>query len=653
TSFTSGATVVKGEEIEDLCIEMEHSNVQDLAMYLICPTGKTVTLKYPTNNPFQTFLGQPAGTITSGYLTYDTEDNQPINDSNANKMGYTWTYCFSNTYLTNPQGVLHGVIPNVIKNFTYGESETGSTWFTNDVVDSTHYWVDKIMFFQTPTQGILGSTTYDATNPSAAYFDALTPDLTGFDQFIGCPLNGTWTLRICDNLEDNNGWITSWWMDVSKTAATEWTYEVPIDTVLWGGPFIDAKTSTAQTAVISPKIAECGEYSYNVQVVDYFGCKWPVKNDLKLDLNVVCTPVVSLGDDIHICEGTSVPLDAGNKGATAFAWEPTGDKTQKITVKSAENVIGRKSYAVQVTNFNGNLYCYGGDTIDIITHPAATASFTSDVMPLEGCEPYTFRLISTSSEAAKYEWSLGDGLYNTTEASPTFTFPYGTYDLKLKVTSDFGCVDSVYYDNMINVFKSPAANFGWEPTVPYASSPTVNMINLTVPEDENNRYRWWIQTNKHNENDIVNEYGKTPTFTWVAQEGENVAGDYNITLDAYSCNVAPSGNIYECHDTITKTITIINDNIIFPTVVTPNADGINDVFDIHNLIEGQAFPDNELAVYNRLGKRIYFVQDIRNKDQFWDPDKTNSPTGTYFYRFIGRGPVRNVEFKGSVEVIRD
>lgn len=90
---------------------------------------------------------------------------------------------------------------------------------------------------------------------------------------------------------------------------------------------------------------------------------------------------------------------------------------------------------------------------------------------------------------------------------------------------------------------------------------------------------------------------------------------------------------------------------MFPNVITPNSDGVNDIFEIHNLIEGQAFPDNELSIYNRYGKRIFFKQDIRNKDDFWKPSQTNTPTGTYFYRFIGRGPVRNVEYNGSVEVL--
>lgn len=235
--------------------------------------------------------------------------------------------------------------------------------------------------------------------------------------------------------------------------------------------------------------------------------------------------------------------------------------------------------------------------------------------------------------------------------NPSFTFPYGTYDLRLKVTSERGCTDSIFQPSIINVYKSPIADFGWNPTNPAVSSPTVNFINLTTPVDNSNQYHWKIQSSKLN--DLrANVFGFEPTYTWIPIPGANVVGDYNITLDAYSVNPAPSGYVYECHDTISKVITIINDNLIFPNVITPNGDGINDVFLIKNLVEGQAYPDNEISIYNRNGKRVFFKQDIRSNEEIWDPAKTNTPTGTYFFKFIGRGPIRDVEFNGSIEIIR-
>ena len=162
----------------------------------------------------------------------------------------------------------------------------------------------------------------------------------------------------------------------------------------------------------------------------------------------------------------------------------------------------------------------------------------------------------------------------------------------------------------------------------------------------NNQYLWTIQVT----NGVVVIEGEGPMFTWTPDYGKVQEGDYTILLDAYSVNVAPSGFTYECHDRIERLVTIINDNLLFPNTITPNGDGINDVFVIANLIEGQAYPDNELSIYDRNGKRVFFVQDIRDENDFWKP--TNEPTGTYFYRFIGRGPIRNVEYNGTIELLR-
>ena len=501
-------------------------------------------------------------------------------------------------------------------------------------IDSTNT-VDTTGYFQTPVQ--------NATSMATGWE---TVDLNGFQSLVGCPLNGEWSVRICDDWGADNGYVFWWDLELGQNSAANWDYQVPIDTVIWSGPtFFSQQTSTS--SIIAPPIDSVGTFVFDVSIIDDFGCQW----DTVSPLTVVQTPVVNLGEDIALCEMTNVQLDAGNESPTAtYIWSPTGETTRVITAEASENSASVVNYKVLVTEYNGSIYCYGQDDINLIVRPAANAAFTSDVYPLEGCEPFSFRLLNTATNATQFEWTVGEEI--STEADPAFTFPYGTYDVKLKVTSEYGCQDSVFYPGMINVYKHPIADFGWEPNNPYASDPTANLVNLTKPDDATNQYHWTVQTNRNNSNDVENLFGTNPSYTWTPQSGQSVAGDYLISLDAYSVNQAPSGFIYECHDTISRIITIINDNLMFPTVVTPNGDGVNDVFTIHNLVEGQAFPDNELSIYNRYGKRIYFVQDIRNDSDFWDPAATNTPSGTYFYRFVGRGPIRDVEFKGSVEIIR-
>ena len=601
--FPSGSTVGSGNDVMSVCINMEHTFLGDLGFTLVCPNGQSVILKYNTHS----------GGSDLGLATSSTSCSNQC-DSNCNPPGVGWTYCFSNQYLTNARGVINGNMSSPI--------------------DSTNT-VDTTGYFQTPVQ--------NATSMATGWE---TVDLNGFQSLVGCPLNGEWSVRICDDWGADNGYVFWWDLELGQNSAANWDYQVPIDTVIWSGPtFFSQQTSTS--SIIAPPIDSVGTFVFDVSIIDDFGCQW----DTVSPLTVVQTPVVNLGEDIALCEMTNVQLDAGNESPTAtYIWSPTGETTRVITAEASENSASVVNYKVLVTEYNGSIYCYGQDDINLIVRPAANAAFTSDVYPLEGCEPFSFRLLNTATNATQFKWTVGEE--TSTEADPAFTFPYGTYDVKLKVTSEYGCQDSVFYPGMINVYKHPIADFGWEPNNPYASDPTANLVNLTKPDDATNQYHWTVQTNRNNSNDVENLFGTNPSYTWTPQSGQSVAGDYLISLDAYSVNQAPSGFIYECHDTISRIITIINDNLMFPTVVTPNGDGVNDVFTIHNLVEGQAFPDNELSIYNRYGKRIYFVQDIRNDSDFWDPAATNTPSGTYFYRFVGRGPIRDVEFKGSVEIIR-
>lgn len=597
--FTPGALISSVDDILSVCINIEHSFIGDISMEIVCPNGSSATLKHFTHQG-GAYLGQPIDDSGTGC------------NPATNPMGICWTYCFSNQYLNNQRGIING-------------TNMGSP------IDSTHIF-DTTGYFQTPVQNATSfATGWEVT------------DLNGYNPLIGCPLNGEWKIRVCDYWGIDNGWVCWWDMSLAQGSMANWDYQVPLDTVMLTGPFVIGKTDTS--LLLAPPIDDCGSYTYDVHIVDDFQCVW----DTITKLEVVCTPQVNLGEDIKICEQLNTSLDAGNAGATEYLWEPTGEKTQTINISipaNADNVI---TYIAQVMNSNEMIKCYGQDSIDIIVSPPGLAAFHTSPLILEGCEPFNFQLISNSTNADYIEWTVGQIKSNL--PNPTFSFPYGTYDVKLKVRTEFGCVDSIVQPEMIHVYKSPTADFGWQPTNPSSTAPFVNFINQTTPYDISNQYLWKIQAAK-NSDLRENVFGMEPSYTWKPIPGNNVVGDYKVTLDAYSVNNGPSGIIYECHDTITKVITIINDSLMFPSLVTPNGDGINDVFIIRNLVDGQSFPDNELIIYNRNGKRIFFIQDIRSEKEAWDPNKTNTPDGTYFYKFIGRGPTKNVEFNGTVEVMR-
>jgi gliding motility-associated-like protein len=89
------------------------------------------------------------------------------------------------------------------------------------------------------------------------------------------------------------------------------------------------------------------------------------------------------------------------------------------------------------------------------------------------------------------------------------------------------------------------------------------------------------------------------------------------------------------------------DNMNFEAayVFTPNGDGINDKFVIKNI---EAYPDNKLMVYDRLGKPIYEASGYANN---WD-GKVNGFTlakDTYFYVLSVKGQVVK---RGAITLVR-
>ena len=91
------------------------------------------------------------------------------------------------------------------------------------------------------------------------------------------------------------------------------------------------------------------------------------------------------------------------------------------------------------------------------------------------------------------------------------------------------------------------------------------------------------------------------------------------------------------------------DTLSIPSGITPNDDGINDVFYIDGLEE---YPDNDLVIFNRWGDRVFHASPYQNN---WDGTDQRSgkelPQGTYYY--ILRLDVEEGEiYKGYVVVLR-
>lgn len=84
--------------------------------------------------------------------------------------------------------------------------------------------------------------------------------------------------------------------------------------------------------------------------------------------------------------------------------------------------------------------------------------------------------------------------------------------------------------------------------------------------------------------------------------------------------------------------------------VTPNNDGINDVWTIDDITE---FPNNSVVIFNRWGVKVYEEKGYNNKSKSWpNAEQLNQlPASTYFY-VLDLGDKSNL-IKGWVEIIKN
>lgn len=652
--FPSGKYVEGAGDICSVCVNMEHTFMGDYKLSIVCPNGNEAVLKY---KDAPTGVTIPAGTSGGGGrftgIPYDGSPWDGGCDSVNNPFGIGFNYCFSRnedytlvngepantTNLTNA-GMANGPtsnysnvnMPMIPPYFTYGAGTT-PTLSVNQVLDSSDH---------------------------EGKFNYYTP-ADDFSSLTGCPLNGEWSIKVCDLWGADNGWVFSFSVDICGLNVGGCKYQVGIDSLIWS-PDTSAQYhdyelghyrglevhphNDIESYVLTPDTA--GTFPINVTIYDEFGCVW----DTTTRITSYWTPTPSLGDDTTLCGVNTTILDATDRHAATqnytYMWEPYGQDSSQIVTRYEPGSDIR--YVVQVNNTQRSTVCVTRDTVEVKLRSQPYPSFVPTPFALEGCSPLTLTFDNQTANGTHHYWIFGDGV-TSEQASPTHTYSEGVYDLKYYVSSDDGCKDSLIFDSLIAVYASPKASFSWDPVYPSVLHPVTTFTNTTANRTENTKFFWEMQYNRNNLISVQTLTDENPTFDFstFSEPGEET-GTYTARLISRTDNMAPSGNIIYCRDTSENTILLVNDFLQFPNVVTPNGDGINDRFVIGNLIGGMAYPVNTFDVYNKWGTRVFHKENIATDADFWDP--SDVPAGTYFYRFSARGYNGNIEHNGAVEVIK-
>ncbi|MBR4136622.1 MAG: gliding motility-associated C-terminal domain-containing protein [Bacteroidales bacterium] len=366
-----------------------------------------------------------------------------------------------------------------------------------------------------------------------------------------------------------------------------------------------------------------------------------------MNVEIVESMNPDLGEDIFLCYGDMAELSLDSVPPdVAIHWN-TGDTTSSIFVL----VDGYYDVSVIGTSANGLYQCYGRDTVRVTSVDQPHIDFESGTT--QGCIPLSVHITNHSTpDTASYEWYLYDAngqlAYASIEADPTFDFQEpGIFSLFLRETTPYGCVDSLYVPDFIEASFQPTADFSADPEISMMADAggEVHFINYSDSSYLQDAHVVWDFGDG-----VVDDTEFSPTHTYTQW------GDYIVTLSI----LTDAG----CNSEIAHQV-IIEQDLVFPNVITPNGDGINDVFAIGNLNtninpeDPDEYRHNDLYIYDRWGRKVY---QAHNYDTFARNgqiemgqqvfDASNLSDGVYYFSFYYKGMVKTVNYHGSLTVVR-
>ena len=383
--------------------------------------------------------------------------------------------------------------------------------------------------------------------------------------------------------------------------------------------------------------------------------------DTSVNLVLTVHPTYETTDPIIICPNRPFAYRGVDYGGPAVF------DTTLYSIHDCDSVV-HVTLTPRDSNFRMKTYYY----FDTLPYEATDTMFV-------GCATTTLSLTDSTDGATRWSWKLFMPDTVVTDSLPEFSYEFASGSdsavayATLVVTSTGNCLDTIGWP--VFVFPSPHSVFSWDPQVPSIMHPDIQFINQSTPdtgaleERHSLTYLWNIQSIEGGDDDTTSEFA--PHYQW-GNPGDNMSGDYTVQLINYWTHPADSfytadlpwldsafyhtllypSFVHTCTDTAEHVVTITNEYLQFPNLVTPNGDGVNDRWEVMNLIEMGNYSMNELWIYDRTGALVYHVRYIRSADQFWDPEATRSPDGTYYYRFMAEGEYGVVKRNGLIEVLR-
>ena len=171
-------------------------------------------------------------------------------------------------------------------------------------------------------------------------------------------------------------------------------------------------------------------------------------------INAMPGPIASFASTDQIgCVGSTIFRFSNlSQGAVSYFWD-FGDGTSSLDINPEKiyETTGPRTVKLKATNAGGCQTVYKLP-VDIQIYPIPKPGFSSSI--LKTCNPSdAFNFKPEQLGASKYLWEFGDGT-TSTESNPAKVFNYpGVFSVKLTLTNEGGCRDSLTREDYINVYK--------------------------------------------------------------------------------------------------------------------------------------------------------------------------------------------------------
>lgn len=338
----------------------------------------------------------------------------------------------------------------------------------------------------------------------------------------------------------------------------------------WSGP--QGYTSNSQNPVIPSAQPNMGGV-YTVTVTDVNNCS--STSNTVVVVNPLPNPTAS--NNSPVCVGGVFSL-TGNGGAT-YLWNGPNGFIASIQNPSVIATSANQSgnYTLTVSD---NIGCTNTVITSVNVNPLPVANIISSNNT--ACAPHcvTFTVSSTSAiQIASWSYN-GSNVTNGVNTQYCFNTS-GIYTVSAEVMDVNNCAGSTTYT--VEIYPVPVADFNFAPI-----KPIINIdpeVQFTDASYNANIVSWnWYFMNTAQYTSVL----QNPSFPYTEP------GTYPVALVVKS--------EHGCIDTIVRPVVVGEDyGLYVPNAFTPNADGLNDVFQP----KGFGIVKYELNIFDRWGEKVF------------------------------------------------